>query len=657
MPAKSKQQQKFMGIVRAIQQGDEPASKFSKSAQDAAEDMKEKDVEDFASTKHKGLPKKVEQYIRQKIRKSVEEMIKEDWFDRLSSDDQKKYVKDHPGSKKAKQAAHDKEREKRARKIRSKNYTVDGDGNIVKVKKTKEDPKKHAKHMAALKKGYMPGDDNYERFVKEDYVETCGYTQSVDGKKLKTPGGTGKEDRKLKEGLPTKIKDLRKIKKIKPEPDSQKGTSDSIATFTKHHAGSMGAGDMGRIAEPDTYDWDDSGSEPNTAGHQTKKNKKKKGWEPVEESVNENILIKQLSKMINEPGSSINKYIKQQGLHNADLLDFVEKLTRNSSSKRKKHIKILKLALKGNKKAEKFIMKTLYGESVNEAFTSGDRKTLMVIGRDFVQYWDSQFIKGLGKKEIRGLKQGLPQLLSVLGRPEDKRYNRFKTTMRTNPILRKYNDKLLARLSKGFDSERTNVKKKFVDNLIKYSLKESVVKEARRITRGNRGVKVGDTVKFFDRDRNPAHYRGKVKWIMKAKKNKEFVDFIYITAKGNYTDQHLDGTKAYKWHYRRREGVNERVSNSEAKVILSQLGGSKFIAMTGAKNFGVGNEGLSMSIGKNSKRITHFIVDYNRGKDLYNLEFVRMWGGRRISVKKLKGVYFDDLQYNFKRYTGLNTRL
>ena len=70
------------------------------------------------------------------------------------------------------------------------------------------------------------------------------------------------------------------------------------------------------------------------------------------------------------------------------------------------------------------------------------------------------------------------------------------------------------------------------------------LKEAKRITRGNRGVKVGDTVKFYDRDRNPAHYRGKVKWIMKAKKNKEFVDFIYITAKGNFTDQHLEGTKA-----------------------------------------------------------------------------------------------------------------
>ena len=64
-------------------------------------------------------------------------------------------------------------------------------------------------------------------------------------------------------------------------------------------------------------------------------------------------------------------------------------------------------------------------------------------------------------------------MLSVLGRPEDKRYNKFKSSMKHTPI-RKYNDKLLARLSKGFDSEPTNIKRKFVDKLIKYSLKESV---------------------------------------------------------------------------------------------------------------------------------------------------------------------------------------
>ena len=33
MPALSKKQQKFMGIVRSIQKGDAPASKFSKKAQ------------------------------------------------------------------------------------------------------------------------------------------------------------------------------------------------------------------------------------------------------------------------------------------------------------------------------------------------------------------------------------------------------------------------------------------------------------------------------------------------------------------------------------------------------------------------------------------------------------------------------------------------
>ena len=56
MPAVSKQQRKFMGLVHAVQQGKVPASKVSKSARDAAKQMKKKDVEDFASTDEKGLP-------------------------------------------------------------------------------------------------------------------------------------------------------------------------------------------------------------------------------------------------------------------------------------------------------------------------------------------------------------------------------------------------------------------------------------------------------------------------------------------------------------------------------------------------------------------------------------------------------------------------
>ena len=69
MPAKSKQQQKFMGIVRAIQKGDVPASKFSKDARDAGKDMSKSDVKKYAKTKHKGLPKKVKQELLDKLKK------------------------------------------------------------------------------------------------------------------------------------------------------------------------------------------------------------------------------------------------------------------------------------------------------------------------------------------------------------------------------------------------------------------------------------------------------------------------------------------------------------------------------------------------------------------------------------------------------------
>ena len=56
MPAVSKKQQRFFGIVRAIQKG-EMAPTTPETAK-AAANMKKSDVKDFASTKHKKLPEK-----------------------------------------------------------------------------------------------------------------------------------------------------------------------------------------------------------------------------------------------------------------------------------------------------------------------------------------------------------------------------------------------------------------------------------------------------------------------------------------------------------------------------------------------------------------------------------------------------------------------
>jgi len=74
MPAVSKKQQKFFGIVRAIQKG-EMAPTTPETAK-AAADMEKGDVKKFASTKHKGLPekKKIEEEIKTNRKISFPEM-------------------------------------------------------------------------------------------------------------------------------------------------------------------------------------------------------------------------------------------------------------------------------------------------------------------------------------------------------------------------------------------------------------------------------------------------------------------------------------------------------------------------------------------------------------------------------------------------------
>jgi len=57
MPAKSKKQQRIMGMAHAIQTGEMSASK-SPAAAKIARTMKPADVEEFASTKLTGLPEK-----------------------------------------------------------------------------------------------------------------------------------------------------------------------------------------------------------------------------------------------------------------------------------------------------------------------------------------------------------------------------------------------------------------------------------------------------------------------------------------------------------------------------------------------------------------------------------------------------------------------
>lgn len=92
-----------------------------------------------------------------------------------------------------------------------------------------------------------------------------------------------------------------------------------------------------------------------------------------------------------------------------------------------------------------------------------------------------------------------------------------------------------------------------------------------------------------------------------------------------------------------------------AKTILQQLGGNKFIAMTGARNFLGSENSLSFRFPGHGKanycRITLTPMD------TYKVEFIRIRGRDITTVSEHNDVYCDALQELFTRVTGLDTHL
>lgn len=96
-----------------------------------------------------------------------------------------------------------------------------------------------------------------------------------------------------------------------------------------------------------------------------------------------------------------------------------------------------------------------------------------------------------------------------------------------------------------------------------------------------------------------------------------------------------------------------------AKIILSQLGGGRFIVMTGAKQLVSLKDGLSMRLPSNmtKSRITHFEVRLTP-TDLYDLKALRIMGVKEpVVVSEESGVFVEDLRRTFTSMTGLETSL
>jgi len=104
------------------------------------------------------------------------------------------------------------------------------------------------------------------------------------------------------------------------------------------------------------------------------------------------------------------------------------------------------------------------------------------------------------------------------------------------------------------------------------------------------------------------------------------------------------------------------MEKQDAKTIatetLQQLGGKKFMMMTGAKNIVCGDNGfLAFRLPRYAGlKINYVKVSLNE-MDVYDVEFGQIRGMNYKQIKIVNGVYNDQLQTVFTAETGLDTSL
>jgi len=730
VPALSKKQQKFMGIVRSIQKGEQPASKFNKDAQDVAKDMKKADVKKFASTKHKGLPMKKEMF--NKINKMIKQELKEYTY---GVGDVVKDVNPscpHYGA----------EGEVKSVSPRSVVFIVTNKGdNFIpgqELEKTHDQMKKM--NESVVKKGVTDIKDipNVKSLVnqkkvtyrglgvgklKQDFykiAKTNGYRIVVNGKEYYI---TDKDFKKLggikkmnfgaphrNEALSSKAKPLAKglSKKQKDTLEmiiDMQGLDQVLIDFKNDKKAFMQAiKDMSEGFSSAAQRRAAFASGYEAKGKKKKKegiNEKKKMFPPLKmtpkqakeykrfigyakmgieyqidmslfESVNEDghtdvasakrkamLVVDDANKLLNKLNGmnkedSLPSWLSDKITLSADYLakatDYLTNPVESIEEEEipadvKKIAKELDKAVKMHQSQAKRLRKAGLAESkesVDEAITGGDRKVLMVIGREIK---DNILKKHPNVKGQQLMKVISSVFMSMRFTPDNINYKNFKKY-----FPKKYNDKLLKRLGDKLHGENDSVRQTFFKQLVGESVNESILTKqlSKMINEPDSSI-----VKFMKKSGlDEASLLDFVEKLTRnsSSKRKQHIKILKSALKG-------DG-KSEKYIMKTLYGESINEARLDPKQLLQQLGGNKFVAMTGAKNLAVDkskNE-LHMKIGRNSKSISHVIIRLTSG-DLYDMEFLSIRGSSRKIKSKEKGVYADQLGKMFKKNTGLDVRL
>ena len=93
-----------------------------------------------------------------------------------------------------------------------------------------------------------------------------------------------------------------------------------------------------------------------------------------------------------------------------------------------------------------------------------------------------------------------------------------------------------------------------------------------------------------------------------------------------------------------------------AQTILQQLGGNRFLAMTGARNLVNTGNGLAMQLPKNSSGANRLTIETD-ANDTYSVRFWKLRKLEPVDVVAHDGIYCDMLQPIFTQTTGFDTNM
>ena len=441
----------------------------------------------------------------------------------------------------------------------------------------KSDVKKYAstKHKGKPEKVKQEAIDKIREMIRLE-LESCGYVMSAKNPsyKLKSPGGTGEEDKKLKEKIKNTETGFR-WKQIPNRGTINFGEYGKYLILNKTKMFVDGKWISGRL----------KGKKVRWYSKDGQRDARKRKGIPISKTphfpfgmVKESILsegekekIEQLLIKYGNTPEDAKQMIKK-------TYDYIKKAYRNANASKKAEIMSGLMKFETTEQFSNLVEKCWKGYMIHPK-----RKTKKLFGKTYpncIKKEDTLYIEAMSAAQAKAA------------------HKKFKQTGELPPHLKK--------LVKDLDKVK-----------VKYKVKNIVVPGLEWM------ADIKDEGFASDAQRRAAFASG---YKAKGKKKK-------------------------------KESVSEAMDKRQGAEALQQLGGNRFIAMTGAKHFGVGPNGMSFKIGRNSKRVNHVTIDYDRGRDLYNMKFDWVTIKGIKNKKTLKGIYADQLQDMFTKYTGMYTSL